>query len=741
MPVIGDSSYPGGIGDNISNFGSLRRTQAPEDGTITAIENYIGVHASPMIYRAVIYRGTSSAPTTLAYYGPANISVTATGVDSHTLSSSIAMTNGEWLWHGIRAISGGGLAYGAATGVDGADVSPMNDPPPDPCAGYSTFSDTRYASALVYTASGGTNTYTVRASGGINTSGTARVTSTLASIDTIDGVIRPNSTHNITTSNMSTLTTATTFGGKNVAAISAPSGDGTFTTPNFIAGQTYPAMGTVTVVASDGTKTANTTTTLNTFTGWQYVNVVGLDTGEWSLGKAFSGGDTPSQLHVINDGTGVLNANGTLTSWSTTGTYTCWARMAAGGSYTGGEMVSFTFTVSEGGVTVYNIKGSGGVLSSGAIKSSLTKTVKSSGGITSTGASKASLSKSVKASGGISTSGTTKNSLSKAIKAIGGAVVSGISKVSRVLKVTSSGGVVTGGSGRAYNLVGAITYIVKASGGIVSSGIASIKRTFSNKGTGGIATTGSSKVQALYKWIVSGAVSVLGAAKASISKKTLPSITAATVSGSARAQLIVGAVTYVIRGAGGINSSGSAKSGKFTEYVIKAIGGVLSAGSALVVRGYKILSGGAVSLSGKAKQLSSRGIRGSGGVVVSGGSVQGSSLDYTLSPFRVASTGELGKSIFRTLKKKTMTIKDPDNVLDYGWDFSPELIKVNDTIQSATVIVSGGISFSRLTFDDYVVSAFISGGTIGTEASATFRIVTDGGRTIDKTLYFTIKQQ
>lgn len=174
-------------------------------------------------------------------------------------------------------------------------------------------------------------------------------------IDTLgDGntTVRVGGTHSVTTTGLGTLTTASTVGGKAIASASAPSGDGTITLAGFVSGQTYPAMGTVACVMSDGTLTASANRTLDTMEGWQWVNVSGLDTGDWSLGKAFSGGDTPAQLHVIDDGTGVLNADGTLTDWADSGVFTCWARMAAGGAYPGGEMVSFTFTITSSGIVI-----------------------------------------------------------------------------------------------------------------------------------------------------------------------------------------------------------------------------------------------------------------------------------------------------------------------------------------------------------------------------------------------------
>ncbi|HTF96743.1 MAG TPA: hypothetical protein VL995_11470 [Cellvibrio sp.] len=166
-------------------------------------------------------------------------------------------------------------------------------------------------------------------------------------IDTLGtaGAIRVGQTEPITTSNLGTLTSAS-FGSKAFASFAAPGGDGNVTLGGFVDGETYPAMGTLTVAAGDGTATASKVdATLDTMPDWQWVNVSAIDTTEFSLGKAFGGGDLPTQLHVIDDGVGVLNSNGTLTNWPV-GTYTCWARMAAG-TWPAGTMKSFTFTVHQ----------------------------------------------------------------------------------------------------------------------------------------------------------------------------------------------------------------------------------------------------------------------------------------------------------------------------------------------------------------------------------------------------------
>lgn len=86
--------------------------------------------------------------------------------------------------------------------------------------------------------------------------------------------------------------------------------------------------------------------------------------------------------------------------------------------------------------------------------------------------------------------------------------------------------------------------------------------------------------------------------------------------------------------------------------------------------------------------------------------------------------------------------KDPNAVLDYTFDFTDWLAVVGDTINSVTfpATVAVTVAGSAITAGKKVV-AWVSGGTIGSPASLTARIVTVGGRTDDRTVYFKIKQR
>lgn len=84
--------------------------------------------------------------------------------------------------------------------------------------------------------------------------------------------------------------------------------------------------------------------------------------------------------------------------------------------------------------------------------------------------------------------------------------------------------------------------------------------------------------------------------------------------------------------------------------------------------------------------------------------------------------------------------KDPDAVLDYVVDWTDWLNDISDTINTHTVTAVGCTvdSSSKTTLK---VTAFISGGRVGEVAKATFRIVTVGLRTEERTIYFNIKQR
>lgn len=82
--------------------------------------------------------------------------------------------------------------------------------------------------------------------------------------------------------------------------------------------------------------------------------------------------------------------------------------------------------------------------------------------------------------------------------------------------------------------------------------------------------------------------------------------------------------------------------------------------------------------------------------------------------------------------------KDPNAILDYTWDWTAYLALITDTIASVTFVLSSGITKVSSSFTSTKVTAFLSGGVVGAAEYATCRIVTTGGRTDDRTIYFKI---
>ncbi len=96
---------------------------------------------------------------------------------------------------------------------------------------------------------------------------------------------------------------------------------------------------------------------------------------------------------------------------------------------------------------------------------------------------------------------------------------------------------------------------------------------------------------------------------------------------------------------------------------------------------------------------------------------------------------------FKIIAGKPTIDKDPNAVLDYTIDFTDWCDAQSDTIASHTIAVSGcTIGPLGSSHDSKKVTVWISGGTVGTQASATATVVTAAGRTDDRTIYFKIKQ-
>jgi len=85
--------------------------------------------------------------------------------------------------------------------------------------------------------------------------------------------------------------------------------------------------------------------------------------------------------------------------------------------------------------------------------------------------------------------------------------------------------------------------------------------------------------------------------------------------------------------------------------------------------------------------------------------------------------------------------KDPDDVLDYLWDWTEWLANESDTISSSTFTVETGLTKNSSTNTTTTATVWLSGGTAGEEYDVTNRIVTTGGRTKDETRRVVVSTQ
>lgn len=83
-------------------------------------------------------------------------------------------------------------------------------------------------------------------------------------------------------------------------------------------------------------------------------------------------------------------------------------------------------------------------------------------------------------------------------------------------------------------------------------------------------------------------------------------------------------------------------------------------------------------------------------------------------------------------------IKDPDSTLDYKFDWTTWLN--GDTIASYTVTVSG-VTLDSDTNDTTSVTAWASGGTLGSVATIVCQVTTTAGRVDDRTIKLRIQDK
>lgn len=84
--------------------------------------------------------------------------------------------------------------------------------------------------------------------------------------------------------------------------------------------------------------------------------------------------------------------------------------------------------------------------------------------------------------------------------------------------------------------------------------------------------------------------------------------------------------------------------------------------------------------------------------------------------------------------------KDPDALLDYGFDWSLWL-QPGDTISSSTWQVEDGLTASTPSHTATTTTVWLSGGTAGRSYQVTNRITTAGGRTDERTMVVRVVQR
>jgi hypothetical protein len=83
--------------------------------------------------------------------------------------------------------------------------------------------------------------------------------------------------------------------------------------------------------------------------------------------------------------------------------------------------------------------------------------------------------------------------------------------------------------------------------------------------------------------------------------------------------------------------------------------------------------------------------------------------------------------------------KDPDEVLDYGLDWSARIL--TDTISTSTWTVPTGLTGTTESNTTTVTVVWLSDGAVGSTYEVLNRIVTAAGRTMDQTVRIRIKEK
>ena len=87
--------------------------------------------------------------------------------------------------------------------------------------------------------------------------------------------------------------------------------------------------------------------------------------------------------------------------------------------------------------------------------------------------------------------------------------------------------------------------------------------------------------------------------------------------------------------------------------------------------------------------------------------------------------------------------KDPNDVLDFGFDWGPLIDDTDDVVATSTAeVLTGGLVVDQHgpVIGTQKTTTWLSGGTVG-PASIRLRAVTSEGRTIDQTMILTVAER
>ncbi|MGB2807999.1 MAG: hypothetical protein WBC22_09670 [Sedimentisphaerales bacterium] len=89
--------------------------------------------------------------------------------------------------------------------------------------------------------------------------------------------------------------------------------------------------------------------------------------------------------------------------------------------------------------------------------------------------------------------------------------------------------------------------------------------------------------------------------------------------------------------------------------------------------------------------------------------------------------------------------KDPDAVLDYAFDWSGSSpgpwLETGETIESHVVTVDAGLTNDSDSESSGIVTVWLSGGTAGTSYNVACKIVTNMGRTDERSITILVEER